>query len=554
MKKTSRLLAILLALLMMFALFAGCKDTPEPSGAAATTPAATSPVASAPPVETEPPAYFPLAETETITYWYVYPPFFASFLATPADGQYFKTMEERTNVHVDFELASTETSGELFSIMAAAENYPDLVQQGETFFKGGGDASIEEDAFIRLNELIAEFSPEYVAALDEFDAWKDVTTDGGNIVSFFGMQRNMAGPDQGLAIRKDWLNTINMEVPQTYDELRDVLLAFQSELGVANPMPLMYTGAFDTDSLALGYDTRATSNANRNVYPFFQIDGKVQYGPITDGFKEYLTMLNQWYSESLISPDFTSPTESSRTDEGLIFNDLVGVMVADDTSFSTLAENSGIEGFKVVAMPELTKTRDQQLHMYDIEPVSTMGSVVISKNAADAGKAELICRWLNYNYTDEGSLLFNYGVEGVSFDYVDGKPQLGEALTNNPDGLIFPFAMAVYVQQFGPAVIDVTRGYVSSTADEKAAGAIWLNGSDGAYMYPTVITMTAEEDSEFSRLFSDINTYVSENTVKFIVGTRSLDTWDSYIADIKAMDVDVAIALKEAAYARYAAR
>lgn len=557
MKKTSRLSALILALILMLALFAGCGGNTEPTNEAnVTTPAPTGQPSGS--EETEPPeeegAYFPLAETETITYWYVYPPFFASFLASPADGQFFTELENRTNVEVEFYLASTETSSETFSIMAAGGDYTDLIQHGEQFFKGGGDASIEEDAFIRLNEYIEEFAPDYAAALDRFDSWKDVTTDEGNIVSFYGINEGLAGPDKGLAIRKDWLDELSLDVPQTYDEFYDVMLAFQSELGVASPLDLNYSGTYDTDVMVMGFDSKGYTKANQNVYPFYQINGNVVYGPMTDEFKEYVTLMNKWYSEGIIYPDFVSNTESSDTPEELIYNETVGVMHIMDTNMAATAQNSGVEGMELVAVPELVKEVGQQLHMYGFTAVTTQGSVVVSKNAEDDGKAELICRWLNYNYTDEGSLLFNYGIEGNSFEYVDGKPQLTELVTNNPDGLIMNFAMAVYVQQFGPAVVDTTRSYVNATEAEKDAKYQWANGSDGAYYYPAIITMNADESSEFSRVFADIETFVSEYVVQFIVGTRSLDEWDSYASTIESMGIATCIELKQAAYDRYMAR
>ena len=39
-------------------------------------------------------------------------------------------------------------------------------------------------------------------------------------------------------IRKDFLDTLGLDVPETYDELYDVLVAFRDELGLPAPMNL----------------------------------------------------------------------------------------------------------------------------------------------------------------------------------------------------------------------------------------------------------------------------------------------------------------------------
>ncbi len=65
------------------------------------------------------------------------------------------------------------------------------------------------------------------------------------------------------------------------------------------------------------------------------------------------------------------------------------------------------------------------------------------------------------------------------------------------------------------------------------------------------ILMTSDENSEFSGIMADIKTYVSECTLKYITGEKSLDEWDSYVADIKKMNIDRALEIQRAAVERY---
>lgn len=552
--KSTKTICLILALLMVFSLFAGCNNTAaETSEAAATkTPVNTAPPTGTPVAEEEP--YFPLAETETISYWYVFPQFMAAYMSGPEDGLFFKALEEQTNVQIEFTSVSTETSDTSFNIMSAGGDYTDIIMNGERWFKGGGDGAIEQDAFARLNDLIEDYSPNYVAALNKYDVWKDVTTDNGNLVSFYGIVDGVDGPDKGLAIRQDWLDELGLEMPKTYSQLYDVLKAFQSQLDVESPMPLYYSGIWDNNGLIIGYETLGASFLNQGVYPFYQIDGKVQFGSTSDGFREYLTMLNKFYSEGLISPDFVTTTERSNTSTDLIYTNSVGVMNVDATSFTTHAQNSGIEDFRIVAVPQLVKEENQQLHLYKANYAASEGSVVVSKKAVDNGKAELICRWLDYHYSEEGFILGNYGVEGETFEYVNGQPQFTDLVANNPDGLTMVQALFLYVRPNGPLVLNEQRRMATASDDIKAAAALWKNGDDGAWVYSTFASMTADESAEFSTVYADIHTYISENVVQFIVGTRSLDEWDSYVAAIENMDIDICIALKQAAYDRYVKR
>ena len=44
---------------------------------------------------------------------------------------------------------------------------------------------------------------------------------------------------------------------------------------------------------------------------------------------------------------------------------------------------------------------------------------------------------------------------------------------------------------------------------------------------------------------------MDENTVSFISGTKSLDEYDAFVEQIKAMGIDDAIAIQQAALDRY---
>ena len=68
------------------------------------------------------------------------------------------------------------------------------------------------------------------------------------------------------------------------------------------------------------------------------------------------------------------------------------------------------------------------------------------------------------------------------------------------------------------------------------------------------ITPTAEEGTEFSSTYTDIETYVQECNVKFIMGQMSLDDYDSYRETLKGMGIERCIELRQAALDRYYAR
>lgn len=53
-------------------------------------------------------------------------------------------------------------------------------------------------------------------------------------------------------------------------------------------------------------------------------------------------------------------------------------------------------------------------------------------------------KWLDWHYSEEATTLYNWGIEGQSYEVVDGKKQFTDLILNNPDGLSKDEAAARY--------------------------------------------------------------------------------------------------------------
>ena len=66
---------------------------------------------------------------------------------------------------------------------------------------------------------------------------------------------------------------------------------------------------------------------------------------------------------------------------------------------------------------------------------------------------------------------------------------------------------------------------------------------------------TAEEQSERSVLMMDIKNYIQTMKAQFIVGEVDIDTgWDSFLTNLKTMQLDRLLEIEQQAYDRYASR
>jgi putative aldouronate transport system substrate-binding protein len=72
--------------------------------------------------------------------------------------------------------------------------------------------------------------------------------------------------------------------------------------------------------------------------------------------------------------------------------------------------------------------------------------------------------------------------------------------------------------------------------------------------YPGAVTFNVDESERFYTLYNDIDTYLDENLLGFIIGTTPLDQYDSFRDTLISMGIEECIELTQAALDRYNAR
>ena len=359
-------------------------------------------------------------------------------------------------------------------------------------------------------------------------------------------------PAWGLAIRQDWLDELGLKTPVTYDDLHDVLKAFKEQKGATKPFSIDASGVpgYNSFTGGLGFYVALPGGICATNEYFYQVDGKVKYGPIEPGYKEYLTMMAQWYQEGLVDPDFLSVKN---------FNDLTSIMSSGKTGvavlpkpmFAMLKANSSEPNFRMVALANPVKNPGDKIHIVNANSWTFPGDGIAISTACE--NPDLAAQYLNMWYTDEGTTLLNYGIEGETYNMVDGKPQPTELITKNPDGLSLIDALCKYcVFQFAFRS-DYSRQYFGISDDQMNAHKAWLSNADSAYNMPST-SLTGSEASTYAEVMNDINTYVQETTVKMIMGLTPLTDYDKMIQTIENMEIDKAIEVKQAALDRYNSR
>jgi putative aldouronate transport system substrate-binding protein len=354
-----------------------------------------------------------------------------------------------------------------------------------------------------------------------------------------------------MLYRADLLEQVGLDIPKTYDQLHEVLLAFRDKTDVAVPLGLSSSGFVGGmqggAALTGGFDVGAPTEEDLGWT--VDDDGKVVCSAVSDNMKEFLDMWSTWYSEGLLTKDYINQV-SNRSDE--ITSGQVGVAYNMMTCVSDTERE--MYGIQMVTGPDIVKNEGDIIHTGINEHPNSQGSGSIAVSTM-CEYPEVACEWLNWFFTEKGRESYNFGIKGETYDIdADGVPYYTDAIMNNELGVGVGLATSMII---GWAAMPFPRYHERTTAlytndEEKGMYDMWVENRDNTHVYFGDLTQT--ESEQFSSVSSDILTYVSTSISEFIMGDRPMDEWNTYVDQCYSMGIQTLIDLKQAAYDRYCAR
>jgi putative aldouronate transport system substrate-binding protein len=542
-----KLISLFLVLLVMMFSFNGCSSKKGEDTTATPTPTIADTTAT-PAQEVPGQEGWLVDEPTTLTIWQ---PFSNTIIDTMEDNPVVAEIAKRTGITLKFIHPASGDEATAFQLMIASNSYPDIIRldsEGRSdtniAYPGGGEKAISDGVFIQLNDLIEQYAPNYTAIRARGDVYeKDTITDSGVMYAMYSVSDTTEPAYAGLTYRKDWADALGLGEPVTMEDWHTLLTAYKDTEGADAPLMIDKTGLLLDDEFLSSWNIGSD---------FYQVDGKVYYGYIQPEFKEYLTTMNKWYTEGLIDPDFIgnadfnailippSYSASGRTGAGV-----VTWAAAYDGLFSLFhaSEDANINFAPVVA--PVQNEGDTQHFRFTTSPILNPWAITTSCKNPEAA-----VKFLDWCYTEEGSLLINYGIEGTTYTMVDGAPRFTDFILKNEDGNDGPTMWTANTWEGCPGLRDYSRGYQNADPKLLSACDVW-NSSGSDYSMPMGLTLTSDEADEYSKIMADIQTYVDTNTPKFIIGTKSLDEYSSFVDELKSMKIERALEIKQAALDRY---
>ncbi|MCK0473683.1 extracellular solute-binding protein [Halalkalibacter sp. APA_J-10(15)] len=343
-----------------------------------------------------------------------------------SDDPHVQQVLEETGV--EYELMTPPAGSdatEYLNMLFASEDYPDIFRP-----IGGMERTlIQQGAALPLDDLLPEYAPHVWNSIPE-EAWDVVraaTPDG----KIYYVPKVYTIPERAALLRQDWLNNVGLEMPETLEEYREMLIAFRDQDPNGNgeqdelPTSGREFGTWMDHLFAMFGVAMWEGHPEWDIY-----DGEIQYAGVTENMKEAIIFIRELYEEELLDKE----TFLNKGDvwTAKINNNLVGSWYHLPANLLDRYEamRQGAEDAYVVGMP-LPKVDG----FTGFITQKSMGEPewMIPKVSEDKAIASL--KLLDFFYDQENDDFIRYGIEGAQHKVEDGKKVLIAATDETPIAL-----------------------------------------------------------------------------------------------------------------------
>lgn len=429
-----------------------------------------------------------------------------------ADKAFIEDLRENVGVNLEIEIPPSSGYAEKLQLMLVSGDYPDVVM----FQSTNSDAyinAVEGGILLPLNDLL-ESAPDLVN--HTYDAsWKALTEEDGTI---YGVPRTSVSRADGFYFRKDWLDKLGLSIPAdgelTLDEFTAIITAFAKDDPDGN-------GVNDTYGLSSAVNANKVMNpvlsAQFGSYGWQESNGvyiNAEFNKDTTVYKEILTYTRNLYLDGILHPN--SAVNDAQAGREAFYAGQTGVLPGFAGKFS----NQLISLQEVSPEGELVYgfVKNQEDEVKGAAFGTGMWQYWCITTACE--NPEKVIELMNYTLSDEGYDKLYAGVEGVSYNVVDGERVYVDDINEQKEAFVGLFLRRAgdanfFITPWSPAdQVELTLPLLKKSVDSA------VRSLDGGYV-PSV----AMEPG-----YMDYQTAYAEGLMKILLGDADVDSYDELLA------------------------
>ena len=492
--------------------------------------------------------------SEKVTYTVMAPQ--TNYILDLQTNAYTQWLEEKTNVHIDYETVPEAALTEKVNLSLASSEIPDA------YLSCNLDSASQvkygkEGVFIDLAPLLEKYGYEIPKAYEANSLLPGaVTTPDGEIYALAGINECYHCLYCGRAwINQTWLDNLGLDYPETTEEFVNVLRAFKEQDANGNGDPNDEIPMLGISGMwrASCYDFLLGSFVYNDFTDRLSVEnGTVNYVANTEEFREGLRFIRSLIEEELIDPVSLTITEDEA--HVLTGGDVATVGVATGMAYWNVLSANDEEYIGLSPLEGPNGVRNAFVRATGI----VAGQFAITNKAENP---EILFRWADAQFSEEATYFSSWGPEGEGWEKapegplgINGKQALYTVLDGvNNTGSDTVQNLAMPNIALANRTSDFRLGQAVG-GDDKSEERLYEAASKYYYPYAKeqtypLMVMSAEDSAVVNEYKTAINAYVDEMITGFLAGTYDLDKdWDSYLAEFDALGLEDYLKVLQSAY------
>lgn len=433
------------------------------------------------------------------------------------DNPILQAIEEKLNIDLQYDCAPSSSYNEKEQLAMASGEMPDIL-----YHHAAADVYLEQWAEDGLILALDEYLPKYENITSQLtpqmqEAFRSNTT--GYISA---ITRPHVINKWGFQINKTWLDNLNLEVPTTMEELKNVLIAFAQNDPDGN-------GLNDTYGTTIGGGnfTDYTNNGWASAFglSFIKDDVTGEYNtiPRMSGYMDYLTFFRELNEAGALDPEWILSGSSLAGPNAAekLYTGKVGLIMEVPAYGMNHVKTYGKEILdNFISIAPMKNIYTGEATFYTIPPM--WGCYMIN---AECDHLDKVFEFIDYCYSPEGWTLLHMGVEGIhynSYDFenrtVDRTPEQAALLATHTGAQV---TFCNYYDGKAPIISD----------DPELIEYYWkeINAVEPNVKHVTVPYVRAPGYAEFDAEHPDANTHLHQYETQYIMGEIDEATFKAFL-------------------------
>ena len=529
LKSLKKPAALLLAMALSVSALTGCSGgTESSSGSSSSSGDATSSTVS---TEETSGSALPFEETLTVT-------MMITETATQQineESSVVKYIQDNLNVDLQLQVIPSSDYSTRVATALASNSMPDIMRACQpAWFSQYATTGM----LLNIDEY-KDYAPDYFALVDAEDRVGETNKlrIDGSMYGFQTLEYYRVPIAPINCLRVDLLEEANLDMPTTWDEFYDALLAIKE----LHPDMTGFSTRVGTRAMIgryayqLGSGGFSVVDTTNGVYYEPEEDAYI-YGPTSENFKAVIEFFAQAYQDGILDPDYATMTQETYWEK---LSSGRTMSICDNNSFIGRVFNPALEQVDEDAYFDIVPPLENDLgqtRQYRYNKDWT-DQIIVSSQVDDPVK---VVQFINWFYTEEGRMVTNFGVEGQDYDMVDGNPIIKEEIVEENANASDVYSsiqgqLGLGLQGLATYVDEYTYKQVSDPVFIEQGDEIAQWTEEGTVEYAPLYPSLSEEDNDrATTLQSNLNNVFDQEIDKFITGQRSLDEWDDFVATLEA--------------------